>query len=76
MWCMEIIWFLTLLCMFRYAQLCLSIVMMSLDTTSLLEYRLSGLSNPLILQHGVGASGLRSNLLSTSLMEDVLCTCF
>ena len=68
---MEIILFLTLLSMLNYVWLFLGVVTMYLDTTSILEYKFSNIQNPLILQHGIKANGLRCSMFPTRLMQVV-----
>jgi hypothetical protein len=46
--CMEILWFLTLLYMLIYAQLCLSDITVSLNIATLL---FPNILNPMIIQH-------------------------
>ena len=67
---MEIILFLTV-SMLNYVWFFLGVVTMYLDTASILEYELSNIKNPSILQHGIKDNGLRCSMLPTSLMQVV-----
>ena len=44
---------------------------MYLDVASILEYELSNIQNPSILQHGIKPNGLRCSMFPTSLMQVV-----